>query len=164
MMASALLERQHRDIEQLIEALEQGSASVRDAVLPQLACDLEAHLAVEEQLLYPSAERRFGAALKTSHAATKRHLRALLDTRGGDPEYAARVAALAAQFAEHVAEQEAALLPELERALRPGESRALAERMLLLHHARVEAASDAAASCRLPIITTRHDRQTTTTG
>lgn len=164
MKASTLLERQHRDVEQLCDALADGSAALRESLLPQLACDLEAHLAIEEQLLYPAAERCCGVALKATHALAKRVLRGLLDTPADAPAFAARVTALSELFAAHVNEQERTLFPELERALRPGESRALAERMLLLHHARVEGAYEAAVSCRLPILTIRQERQTTTTG
>src|SRR6516165_8864374 len=55
MKATTLLERQHRNLQQLCEAVERGSASIRESLLPQLAGDLVAHIAVEEEVFYPAA-------------------------------------------------------------------------------------------------------------
>ena len=55
MKATTLLEQQHRNLQELCDVVEQGSASMRESLLPQLAGDLAAHLAMEERVFYPAA-------------------------------------------------------------------------------------------------------------
>jgi hemerythrin superfamily protein len=144
MKATTLLERQHRNLQQLCEAVERGSASIRESLLPQLAGDLIAHIAVEEAIFYPAAcsalhEDAWSRSGRVSHAQARESLdRALSVALDGD-EFANAIAKLRAIVELHAEEQEELLFPQLERALEAAPMRALALAMLRLYHAKVEA-------------------------
>ena len=85
MKATTLVEHQHRNLEQLCDAVEGGSAGMRASLLPQLAGDLAAHIAMEEQLFYPAAcePLRAQADLRAGRKVRSRHqMTAMLCRRG----------------------------------------------------------------------------------
>jgi hypothetical protein len=144
MKATTLLERQHRNLQQLCEAVERGSASIRESLLPQLAGDLVAHIAVEEQIFYPAAcaalseaaWMRSGAA---RHAEAMRSLDTALDSPLDGEDFARAIGELRAALELHAEEEEEGLFPRLEGALDPRAMRELALSMMSLYHTRVEA-------------------------
>src|SRR5689334_3757192 len=79
MTATALLLRQHRKIHDLIQKL-RSDGYRRMSLLLDVIEELSAHMAVEDNLLYPTAQRALGVSLKnereTSHRAkqTLQHL------------------------------------------------------------------------------------------
>jgi hemerythrin superfamily protein len=142
--ATTLLERQHRNLQQLCEAVERGSASIRESLLPQLAGDLVAHIAVEEEVFYPAASaalnedewvRSSRARLAQAMQSLERTLEAPLD---GD-EFAEAIGDLRMVVELHAEEEEEGLFPRLEGALDPRAMRELALAMMTLYHAKVEA-------------------------
>src|SRR6516162_199237 len=100
MKATILLERQHRNLQQLCEAVERGSARVRESLLPQLAGDLVAHFAVEEQLFYPAVcaalhEDALARSDKSRHAEARLQLERVLAVSVEDDDgFAAAIGAL----------------------------------------------------------------------
>lgn len=144
MKPTILLERQHRNLQQLCEAVERGSASVRESLLPQLAGDLVAHFAVEEQLFYPAVcaalhEDERVRSDKSCHAEARRHLeRALAAPVEGD-EFSQAIGALRDVVERHAWEEEEVLFPQLEDALDSGAMRELGLSMMSLYHTKVEA-------------------------
>jgi hypothetical protein len=145
--ATTLLERQHRDLEQLCEAVECGSASVRASLLPQLAGDLAAHIAVEEQLLYPAARDALhdadvidgvagGSAL---HARAIRALDRALDAAVDGEEFTSAIEELRATVAKHAAQEEERIFRRLEGTLEPAAMRKLGASMMSLYDTKVEA-------------------------
>jgi hemerythrin superfamily protein len=146
MKATTLLERQHRNLQQLCEAVERGSATVRESLLPQLAGDLMAHLAVEDQLFYPAVLEVFGEGGFTGESqvrqrrehATKSIEHALGATVEGE-EFERAIVELRAVIELHAQEEEETLFPRVERALEADASRQLARAMMSLYHAKVEA-------------------------
>ncbi|HEY4013198.1 MAG TPA: hemerythrin domain-containing protein [Polyangiaceae bacterium] len=143
MKATTLLERQHRDLEQLCDAVERGSVSMRQSLLPQLAGDLVAHLAVEEEVFYPAAsaalhEETWLPAARKRHLQTKAALDLVLDMPTDGEEFARAMGELRRSF-EVQAQEEASLFPRFERAVDADGMRELLPAMLSVYHAKVEA-------------------------
>jgi hypothetical protein len=144
MKATTLLERQHRNLQQLCEAVERGSASVRESLLPQLAGDLMAHIAVEEAIFYPAAcealhEDAWMRCGRGRHAQALKSLNRALDAPVDGDEFGRAIGELRAIIELHAEEEEELLFPRLERALDVSTMRGLAVSMLSLYHAKVEA-------------------------
>jgi hemerythrin-like domain-containing protein len=144
MKATTLLERQHRNLQQLCEAVERGSATIRHSLLPQLAGDLVAHIAVEDQVFYPAA----GAALheeacmrcgRSRHAQVRQSLDRMLEAPVDGDDFARAICELRDVVELHAEEEEELLFPRLERALDDEKMRELAFTMLSLYRAKVEA-------------------------
>jgi hemerythrin superfamily protein len=145
--ATTLLERQHRDLEQLCEAVECGSASVRASLLPQLAGDLAAHLAVEEQLLYPAARDALrdddslacvtGASVLS--ASAMQSLDRALDAALDGEEFSKAIGELRATVTKHAEQEEARIFRRLEGTLEPAAMRQLGASLMSLYDTKVEA-------------------------
>jgi hemerythrin superfamily protein len=144
MKATTLLERQHRSLEQLCEAVERGSARVRESLLPQLAGDLVAHIAVEEEVFYPAAcealrERGWLPASRRRHRQARRALDRVFDAAVDGDEFASAITELRRALEVHARDDEERLFPELELVLDVRGMRALGLEMLPFYHARLEA-------------------------
>jgi hypothetical protein len=143
MKATTLLERQHQHLRQLCDAVEWGSARVRESLLPQFAGDLVAHLAIEAQLFYPAIARllrdqRLSGDHLVSHGRACRALdRALVFPVDG-ADFGRAIGDLRATIADHCAEAEQILFPRLEREMDAVAMRDLAYDMLALYHVKVE--------------------------
>lgn len=144
MKPTTLLERQHRNLQQLCETVERGSASMRESLLPQLAGDLVAHMAVEEQLFYPAAckalhEDEWMREVRETQAQAKQSLdRAFVVPPGGD-EFTRTISELRHIVDSHAVSEEELIFPRLEQALDAGAQRDLSNAMMSLYHAKVEA-------------------------
>jgi len=144
MKATTLLERQHRNLQQLCEAVERGSARMRESLLPQLAGDLVAHIAVEEQVFYPAAsaalkEDGWVRSSRARHAQAMRLLDETLDAPVEGDAFARVIGELRSAVEVHAEEEEEGLFPRLEDALDMKAMRQLALAMMSLYHAKVEA-------------------------
>jgi hypothetical protein len=144
MKATTLLERQHRNLQQLCEAVERGSASMRESLLPQLAGDLVAHIAVEEEIFYPAAtaalhEDAWMRSSLTRHVEAVRSLERMFDAPLDGDEFAVAIGDLRMVVELHAEEEEEGLYPRLEGVLDPRAMRELALSMMALYHAKVEA-------------------------
>jgi hypothetical protein len=144
MKATTLLERQHRNLQQLCEAVERGSASIRESLLPQLAGDLVAHIAVEEQLFYPAVcialhEDGWMRSGRTRHAQARQSLDRALDAPVDGEEFSRAIGELRAAVELHAEEEEEVLFPRLEGALDARAMRELGVSMMTLYHSKVEA-------------------------
>jgi iron-sulfur cluster repair protein YtfE (RIC family) len=144
MKATTLLERQHRNLQQLCEAVERGSASIRESLLPQLAGDLVAHIAVEEQVFYPAAcaalhEEGWWRSGMSWHARARQSLDRALDAPLDGDEFEQAMGDLREAVELHAEEAEEMLFPQLERALDQGAMRQLGVSMMSLYHAKLEA-------------------------
>ncbi|HEY1691856.1 MAG TPA: hemerythrin domain-containing protein [Polyangiaceae bacterium] len=143
MKATTLLERQHRNLQQLCETVEQGSASVRESLLPQLAGDLEAHMEVEEQVFFPAAcaalhEDGWSESCHSWHRQARQSLGRAIDAPIGGAEFERAVGELRAAVEHHAEETAEELFPRLERALDGGEMRKLGVSMMSVYHDAVE--------------------------
>jgi len=143
MKATTLLERQHRSLRQLCDVVELGSATIRESLLPQLAGDLVAHMAIEAQLFYPTVARllRDERWTRDSHARDVRARRALERTFEAAVDghaFGSAIADLRAMVEHHADEEERILFPRAEREIDVATMRDLAHAMLALYHVKVE--------------------------
>jgi hypothetical protein len=144
MKATTLLERHHRNLQQLCEAVERGSAGIRESLLPQLASDLAAHMAVEAQLFYPAidavlGEDSWGHEGLVRHAQCAISLERALGAAVDGAEFDRAITSLRTVLELHAEEEEEGLFARVEHALDAGASRELARTMMALYHAKVEA-------------------------
>lgn len=144
MKATTLLERHHRNLQQLCEAVERGSPGVRESLLPQLAADLVAHVAVEAQLFYPMirdvlGEDAWGVEGRLRHRQAMASLERALEATFDGLEFDRAIGDLRAVIEEHALEDEEGLFERVEHALDSGASRELARTMMSLYHSNVEA-------------------------
>lgn len=149
MKATTLLERQHRNLQELCETVERGSASMRVSLLPQLAGDLSALMEVEEQLFYPAA----CAALhddapldvcREHREEARRSLHRALEASPDGEEFASAISELRDLVARHAHEEQGELFPRLERALDAAAMRQLGMSMLAMYDVAVESGYPAA--------------------
>jgi hypothetical protein len=146
MKATTLLERQHRNLQQLCEAVERGSASMRESLLPQLAGDLMAHLAVEDELFYPAILQLFGEVgwpgedrMRQRHEHAAKSIEQALEATFEGAEFERAILDLRNVIELHAREQEETVFPRVESALDVEASRELARAMMSLYHSKVEA-------------------------
>jgi len=144
MKATTLLERQHRNLQQLCEAVERGSSSVRRSLLPQLAGDLAAHIAVEDQVFYPAAcdalhDEIWMRCGRSRHAQVRQSLERVLDASVEGEEFGRAMGELRVIVELHAEEEEELLFPRVDRVLEPDQMRELAFAVLSLYRAKVEA-------------------------
>jgi iron-sulfur cluster repair protein YtfE (RIC family) len=109
----------HREIEELFALFDKGAVD-RGEIAGRLRRALSVHAAAEEQVLYPAlrtvaggdtlAERSLG-----EHQQVKEALAELDAMAVDDPRFAPTLATLRSQVAAHVAEEEQAALPLLDR-------------------------------------------------
>ena len=143
MKATTLLEQQHRNLRELCDVVEQGSARMRESLLPQLAGDLAAQLAMEEQVFYPAAcaaldEYAWLSKSRSWQAQARQSLDRALDAPVEGEEFARAIGELRAAVALHAEEDEAVLFPRLEGVLDPGAMRRLGLSMMALYDAKQE--------------------------
>ncbi len=120
MKATTLLERQHRKVEAILKKLESGRAGASE-LLQELANDLAAHMAIEQEIFYP--------AVREEHAIAELALKRLLSVSPTAPTFAARVTALKDLIEHHVEEEEEELFPKVEKKMDSDELKELGNRM-----------------------------------
>jgi len=131
MKATALLKKQHRKVEGIFERLENGAMDP-SAELVELANDLAAHMAIEQDLFYPAVqdidEEQIGESYE-EHAIAELALKRLVATAGDDPTFVPRVTALKELILHHVEEEEKELFPEVEKKMEAKQLDALGDEM-----------------------------------
>lgn len=127
MKATMLLRRDHRNIEQALALI--GSIwDVTDDDFHALAADLMAHLAADESLLYPAAERAMVddlAAHRVRHARLRTAVIQATGRTGDRTVFRQRLSDLADAFATHARLEERTVHPSLESALNEASLEAL---------------------------------------
>lgn len=119
MDAIELLEQQHRQVEDLFDALlsaDEDDSERRQEIFDQLADALAGHTIIEEQLFYPVAQRIDDELIQESlaeHLEVKRMLAELLDLDPSDDAFEAKVQELKEAVEHHVSEEENGLFPEV---------------------------------------------------
>lgn len=139
-----LLESQHREVDELIEQLENGTSD-RAAVFRDLADKLAAHAKVEEKLFYPAAMQSETSELLyeavEEHLAIKRVLADMLDL---DPEadqddFDEGLSTLKKKVSHHAhQEEEGKLFPILRRSMSADELAGLGNEVLVMFETLME--------------------------
>lgn len=119
MLATKLLQTQHRKVEGLFQKLEHEPADP-EGVLTELANDLAGHMTIEQEIFYPAIQAVDRAIVLESyeeHALAEVALKRLLAADTEAEEWKARVTALKELILHHVQEEEDELFPKVEQAL-----------------------------------------------
>ena len=131
MKATSLLEKQHRKVEGIFKKLESKKGDA-PALLKELADDLAAHMAIEQELFYP-AVRSIKADLVAEsfeeHAVAELALKRLLATSPTAPSFKAKVTTLKELILHHVEEEEDELFPAVEKKMEASRLLELGKRM-----------------------------------
>lgn len=149
----AVLERQHREVEELIAQFEKASSNEDARAVAMDLCDkLTVHSKVEEEIFYPAAQLDAGAEerdlvleAEEEHLSVKRIIEDVEELEAGDDRLRPKVNVLKKQVMSHVDEEEHALFPKVRRKLSKAERDALGKE---LHDrtAQLEAAASNGAS------------------
>jgi len=115
-----LLEADHRTVERLFEQFKAtGDASERARIFERIATELEVHTEVEENYVYPEAERELPAGdeliseAEHEHDEAKRLIREIRAMHHADPRFADMVRRLEGAINHHVEEEEQEMFPQL---------------------------------------------------
>lgn len=120
--AVGMLEEDHRKVQQLFDEFERTEESAAKRRLVEKAIiELTIHSKLEEELFYPAARRKIGDEELMDEAAEEHHVVALLigelaSMKPSDPRYEAKFLVLAENVRHHIEEEEAEILPKVERA------------------------------------------------
>jgi hypothetical protein len=121
--AIQLIQREHRNIEQLFKSFERAEddVEVRGRLAREIVRELSLHAAIEEQLLYPALRnaglRRDVLDALEEHHAAKVTLAEIDAMPASGERFASKMGVLFTSVRAHIEEEEAELLPGLERAL-----------------------------------------------
>jgi hemerythrin-like domain-containing protein len=139
MKATSLLEKQHRKVEALFKKLLAGKADPAP-LLVELANDLAAHMAIEQDIFYPAIRRVKPDLVEESfeeHAVAELEMKRLLATSPTEAAFKARVKTLSELIDHHVEEEEEELFPAVEKALPAEQLVALGKQMKAEFEAKV---------------------------
>lgn len=146
MEATQLLSKQHRKVEGLFRKLERKNPDAQTLV-PELANDLAAHMAIEQELFYPAVREVDESLVLESyeeHALAEVALKRLLATDPQDEAFKARVTALKELIMHHVKEEEEDLFPKVQKKLGDDRLKELGKQMRARFDEVVEAGFESA--------------------
>lgn len=136
--AIALLLGDHAKARRLLERFASArSAAVRARLLVTIRAELEAHMAVEEEIFYPAyleavrskEDRRQAFEAREEHALARRVLGELETAAPGGESFAAKAKVLKDLVEHHAEEEEEEMFPTARRALSRDALRDLGRRM-----------------------------------
>src|SRR3954463_11125023 len=110
MKATDLLQKHHREIEQLLERLETARPEEEKPLREALASHLVAHTVIEEEIFYPAARQHAPDLILEAleeHALADYELARELGTRAGDRTSRAKATVLADVVVRHIRKEEA---------------------------------------------------------
>lgn len=114
-----LLEADHRKVEALFEAIHRVDGADRMPLIEELATSLQAHMQLEEQVVYAAMAPVTGEEAveegNTEHELARKSLQDMLDLAPDDPGFGAALEATQAGIEYHVKEEEGDVFPELRR-------------------------------------------------
>jgi hemerythrin superfamily protein len=136
MNAVDLLEKQHREVEELFEEFEdasEGAKKTRERVCREISDQLAVHAEIEEKLFYPEAKQENTEELLREsveeHLAIKRILADILQDGIDHENFEARMKVLKEQVEHHVEEEEKDLFPKVRKSCSKEELEDLGNRM-----------------------------------
>jgi hemerythrin-like domain-containing protein len=136
MNAIDLLEKQHREVEELFEEFESagdGAQKKKERLCQKISDQLAVHAEIEEKLFYPEAKQEnTEEILRESveeHLAMKRLLTDIMEGGVDDEQFVARMKVLKEQVEHHVDEEEKDLFPKVRKSCSKEELEDLGKRM-----------------------------------
>src|SRR5688500_8847072 len=119
MDAIELLKQQHQEVKKLFAMIEEAEGDDKAALVDELADNLAAHAAIEEEIFYPhTLSARTEDLLREAveeHLSAKRLLADLLECDVDDDSYDAKIKVLKEQIEHHVEEEEGELFPKVKK-------------------------------------------------
>lgn len=126
-----LLEKQHRKVEGIFKKLE-GGRSPAAPLLHELANNLAAHMAIEQEIYYPAVKNvKKDMVLESyeEHALAELGLKRLLGTDSRNESFKARVVACKELIEHHVEEEEEELFPTVDKRIKEDDLAVMAKSM-----------------------------------
>lgn len=125
MSAIELLRQQHREVDGLFQRIKASNGDEKISLLGQVAEALTIHAALEEHFFYPFAREQGVTGLIDEsfqdHAEVKRLISEILQVKQTDPRLDELCMRLERMVTEHVSQEEASLLPQVESRANPDE-------------------------------------------
>ena len=125
MSAIELLKQQHREVDGLFQRIKASHGDERISLLGQVAEALTIHAALEEHFFYPFAREQGVEGLIDEsfqdHAEVKQLISDILQVKQTDPRLDELCMRLERLVTEHVTQEEASLLPQVESRANPDE-------------------------------------------
>jgi iron-sulfur cluster repair protein YtfE (RIC family) len=119
MDVTKILEKDHRTVEQLFAKIEKAEGSERRQLIDELATSLEAHMTLEEEVVYPAMRPVTGDETvqegEKEHELAKKGLADVVDLAPGDPGFGAALDSVKAGISHHVDEEESEVFPKLRK-------------------------------------------------
>ena len=122
MNAIDLLEKQHREVEQLFKKFEKAEAEEeKQSLFEEIGDKLAIHAGIEEKHFYPATrtartEDELREAVE-EHLSVKRIIADLLEMEPSNPQFEPKVLVLKEQVEHHVEEEEEELFPKVKKML-----------------------------------------------
>lgn len=145
MNAIQLLEKQHREVEDLFDEFDdagEGARKTRERLCREISDQLAVHAEIEEKLFYPESKQPDTEELLREsveeHLSVKRLLAEIMDGGIEDPQLPARMKVVEEQVRHHVEEEEKELFPEVRKSCSREELDDLGTRMEALAQKLVE--------------------------
>lgn len=137
MKATALLKKQHREVEALFGEVKKAKPARRRQLLETIATKLREHMVIEEQLFYPAVEaevttkkmQEMVPEAYEEHHVVQLVLRELPQLDPSDERFEAKMTVLKELIEHHVEEEEQEMFPAAEKRLGSERLSALAEEM-----------------------------------
>lgn len=136
MNAIDLLEKQHREVEDLFEEFDdagEGAQKTKERLCSEISDRLAVHAEIEEKLFYPESKQAdTEEILRESveeHLSMKRLLAEIMEGGIDDEQFMARMKVLEEQVEHHVEEEEKELFPKVRKSCSKEELEDLGNRM-----------------------------------
>jgi hemerythrin superfamily protein len=114
-----LLEADHRKVEELFGKIEQAEGEARRPFVQELERSLKAHMALEEQVVYPAMEPITGAEAvqegTKEHELARKALAEMVALAPDEPGFGGAMESVKAGIEHHVEEEEGQVFPQLRK-------------------------------------------------
>jgi iron-sulfur cluster repair protein YtfE (RIC family) len=112
-----LLEADHRQVEELLDRIHKADRSRRSPLVGELRTALEAHMQLEEDVVYPAMKPVTGQEqldeAQTEHELARSALAEMLNLAPDEPGFEAALETTKAAITHHVQDEEAEVFPTL---------------------------------------------------
>lgn len=117
MDCTKLLEADHRQVEALLEEIANAEGEAKAPLVQQLATSLQAHMDLEEQVLYPAMQPVTGEETVqegvTEHELARKALQDVIALAPEEPGFEAALEVIKAGIKHHVEDEEGEVFPQL---------------------------------------------------
>jgi hemerythrin superfamily protein len=119
--AVALLQADHRKVEELFAKFKEGEAEENEKIVLEICTELSIHAMLEEEIFYPACQKAMDDGELVSeayveHDGAKVLIAELIDSEADNAFYDAKVMVLSEMIKRHVAEEEKNLFPQAKKA------------------------------------------------